>query len=288
MEEIWCPTCFNLIDCIQTNIRPQLLSDFASAQVVLGLTPTLLSTIAPSVGEICMLSSNRPLLSVLLSLGGPSVFCFRTLEYDDPLSNLVRVQSLFNTRPMRKGGAKAFTISACEYLLALAAIANTMHAGWMLGIDTVISWKCQISCLPVVWACCSLVIHVTASGSWQFSNTMRAVYVASVDERGEKIRRSVFEWMVDEFTLCAVKEKRGFLAQLKQEYWPVLFANVLAQSGAFVLVFFGTLLFSSLLFIGTIDAVGVVCRYMVSTAICRLILMYELRGMAAVETGEDR
>ena len=49
---------------------------------------------------------------------------------------------------------------------------------------------------------------------------------------------------------------------------------------------FGTLVFSSTLFIGTLDAFGVIARYLASALICRMVLLVELAGMRAVEKVE--
>jgi len=44
-------------------------------------------------------------------------------------------------------------------------------------------------------------------------------------------------------------------------------------------ILFGTLVFSSLAFIGTRDAVLVLGRFMASVLFCRVILMYEIAGL---------
>ena len=46
---------------------------------------------------------------------------------------------------------------------------------------------------------------------------------------------------------------------------------------------FGTLVFSSTLFIGTLDALGVIARYLASALVCRIILLVELAGVRDVE-----
>ena len=46
---------------------------------------------------------------------------------------------------------------------------------------------------------------------------------------------------------------------------------------------FGTLVFSSTLFIGTLDALGVIARYLASALVCRMILLVELAGIRDVE-----
>lgn len=49
---------------------------------------------------------------------------------------------------------------------------------------------------------------------------------------------------------------------------------------------FGTLLFSSALFIGTLNASGVMARYLASALICRTILLIEIAGIRGVEEAQ--
>lgn len=49
---------------------------------------------------------------------------------------------------------------------------------------------------------------------------------------------------------------------------------------------FGTLVFSSTLFIGTLDALSVIARYVASAFICRTILLVELAGSKGAEEAE--
>lgn len=60
----------------------------------------------------------------------------------------------------------------------------------------------------------------------------------------------------------------------------------LADVMSFVHLVFGTLVFSSLMFIATLDATKIVLRYMVSGLLCRFVLLYELSGMRAAEVEE--
>ena len=49
---------------------------------------------------------------------------------------------------------------------------------------------------------------------------------------------------------------------------------------------FGNLVFSSTLFIGTLDALGVMARYLASALVCRMILFVELAGIRGLEETE--
>lgn len=44
----------------------------------------------------------------------------------------------------------------------------------------------------------------------------------------------------------------------------------------------------TLIFIGNIDAVMIVARFMISTIVCRIIVAYELAGLTAVEETREK
>ena len=257
--------------------------------MLLGLTPTLLAAISPSVGEISLLSSNRPLLSFLLSPGGPSVFCFRTLSYDDPLERLREADGMFQQEPLRRQGAKEFLVSMCQYLLALASIANVVELSTRLGLRTIISWRCDSWILPLVWSTLPTATHVFAVVTWYFSRTMHRVHKEECMDIGRNQTttgargNAVLQCFAQEMTICAARKRRGFLQYRGREGFWVLFGSIGGSFLAFVSLMFGTLTLSSLLFITSSDALIVVVRYLASTLVCRLVLMFELGAMNAVE-----
>jgi hypothetical protein len=58
--------------------------------------------------------------------------------------------------------------------------------------------------------------------------------------------------------------------------------------GAFLSVchlVFGTLLFSSLFFIGVNEAVLMILRFVISAIVCRFVLAFEVGGMIRIEEG---
>lgn len=61
-----------------------------SAAIMLGLTPTILSYIGPTVGEIALNSTRRLVLAVFLMLGAPAVFATRPFDFDCPGESLKR------------------------------------------------------------------------------------------------------------------------------------------------------------------------------------------------------
>jgi len=296
---------FLVYDCLYAGLLPNEQSNFASAQVVLGLTPGLLATVAPSLGEVSMLSSQRPFLSLLLSLGGPAVFVPRLLGYTDPLETLQPVPSFFGNRLRRFSSLTANTISLIEYILVAGAISNVIYVSWQLGWRTVVAWKCNSSYLPFLWSSLPVVIHLFAATAWHWSESMRQV---EREEEQHQVRTHVSipligtvvwlpRWLQREFTLSANCPRRNYrarpgnLPEDKRDARPLnsglpVFLMEAAELMAFVHILFGTVVFSSLTFIATLDAVGVIVRYILSGCVCRFVLMYELQNMRLVENAE--
>jgi hypothetical protein len=289
-----CPNVYDLITCVQSSLPEIVKLNNASAGVLLGLTPTILSILAPSVGELSLLSSNRPVLSFLLSLGSPAVFAIRALDYDNPLDSIKERQdpvskpSLFAQKRVECQGRREAAISSCQYLLALACIVNVVWLSWQVGLQTIVSWKAGFSCLIFLWSSFAAAAHLTAATGWHLSRTMRTVCQKSRKEKPYASHLSGWtQFLKEEVTICAAKRRHNYLACEQQEGVIPLFLNLAAAVMGVVLLIFGTATFSSLLFISMVDATTVVARYLASALVCRFILMFELSGMAAVEVNRD-
>ena len=266
---------------------------------MLGLTPTILSSIAPSVSEISLLSSRRPLMATLLSIGGPAVYVPRSLTYQSPLAILRPTSSLFRQTRKPLSNRRRWTWVALQYATVAAAVFNVVHTSWQLGLRTVITWKCNTSYMPVLWSTLAAAIHIVAAIGWHSSYAMRR---SRKEQRQSQYAStwlsSLAQTVREELTLsidadvrlhvhktCATDASASGTppAEEEDESWVTIFAMQLADATSFVHLVFGTLVFSSLMFIATLDAAKVVLRYMVSGLLCRCVLLYELSGMKAAE-----
>jgi hypothetical protein len=281
----FCPICNDMVACIVAGLDGSRQANYASSQVFLGLTPTLLAAIAPSVGEFGLLAANRPLLGFLLGLGVPSVFFTRTLAYDDPVAalNNSRGQTLFLTRKMDINTVWPWILSVMEYLIAIAALGNLIHNSWTLGRWTIVSWSCDMWYLPLIWSFGAVAVHLLASGAFLASETMSAVRKDSQSSSSSKNwGQAVWRCLCQEFTVCGARSTREFRRNnVHDETRPVVALNLLAQVCSYVLIFYGTVTLSSLMFIPAGDAMVVVLRYFLSTMAVRVILMIELSGLVA-------
>ena len=153
--------------------------------------------------------------------------------------------------------------------------------------------------MPVLWSTLAAAIHLVAAIGWHSSYAMRRFRNEQRHSRCPSTwLSSLAQTVREELTLsidadarlhaqktCATDASGSGMAPAEEEdeSWVTIFAMQLADATSFVHLVFGTLVFSSLMFIATLDAAKVVLRYMISGLLCRCVLLYELSGMRAAE-----
>jgi hypothetical protein len=150
--------------CIINNLDEASKASLASGQVVLGLLPTLLAVISPSIAELALVSVHRPLLGALISIGSPGVLQTRIFEYEDPAESLDLPDEYHGvTRLALALGPWSKTtstvVSVIQYLLVLGSGANVLWLASELGVRAILSWGCTRSWPVMLWAGFPLVIH---------------------------------------------------------------------------------------------------------------------------------
>lgn len=318
--------CQKHASCILENVPEMRKASLATAGVVLGLLPTLLAVLSPSISELVLLSSQRPLLASILSLGAPGVLQRRIFEYEDPFELIeppegakVTTRSLMVLGPWPNW--KAVLVSVLQYLLGLACGANTLILAIQTSNRSIISWGCTRTWPLIVWVFIPTVIHwigavgyrltldkscaipnahaktqakvqtLTCVGSGSSNIEPKVPHVSSMcvsncdhtdDDRSffQKLK----EWVIRENTACAshspVFHLRHPLEQSSARANFGIFLNCVASFLSFFHVLYGTVVFSGLLFISNLDAIGqVVLRGLASAIICRFLVLVDMGGM---------
>ncbi|KAF3933730.1 hypothetical protein ABW19_dt0205245 [Dactylella cylindrospora] len=285
--------CWTHANCILGTIDEKTKASFAGTSILLGLAPTTLSVLGPSVAEMALLSIHRPLITLLLSLGAPAVFPGRFLQWEDPLKANEPAVGAFIVRPFRRPWSGV--IMFFQYALAGAAVANVFQAAWGIGIRSIVSWACATSYWPIMWVLSSLVIHLCAILSLRTAIARKQDFGAPRDpdleatkrfENGVPMNGGGFpgKWVLkSEFTLSSNSEWQvSDLYDVRLGPFPV----GLQYTGAFLSVLylvFGTMLFSSLQFIGVGQAVELIIRLVASATVCRILVQFEVGGMIRVD-----
>lgn len=260
---------------------PDITQSIAGASILLGLTPTILSVLGPSVAEMALLSMHRPLLSLLLSLGAPAVYPGRFLVWEDPLRANEPQTGAWVVRPFSLPWA--IVVSITQYVLALGAIAIIVHNAWTMGIRAVLVWDCDSSYWPLLWVILSIVIHTTAVLALRVAIRRKRDSHPRIASPERKPRKGAFNillyFLKSEFTPSA-----NSATQVRDHYdvklgpLAVIF-QYLGALAALVHLIFGTAMFSSLLYIGNADAIPLILRFMSAAVVCRVVLQFEIGGM---------
>jgi len=254
-------------NCILEATSEFIKSNMAGAGVLLGLTPTILAAVGSSADETAMLFdlSRRPFLAVLLAAGSPAVFPLRSFEHRDPLAILRERDG--RLRPPVLPGYIEGIIMALEYLFALAAIANVVSISWELGRRVICGFAPHVTYIPLLWAVLNIGIHISSAVALRLRTSVKC----------NRPSASYLDLFRLHFTPLA--RQKPVVITLYPETYSFIFFSWLTPLFTVLHCLFGTLAFSSMLFISVRDSIYVISRFMVSVIVCRVILMYELAAL---------
>ncbi len=271
-NQLSCKNCTAapLSGCLLHAFREVDKANMASAAVILGILPTSLSLAGSATAETGLLSLRRPVLAFLLGAGAPAVNPTRTFNYGDPYVLMTMRRRGLKIPQLR--GFLGVVVLVAEYALAMAAVANLGVVSWQLCIRTICSFSQDTIYMPALWSFFAAAIHI--GGATAVALRVR-LYEKSKDGRYRRL--GIWRTLKQEFRLT--RNQDTVLMDLHDEtYWFLGWSWVVA-SGTVVHIIFGTLVFSSILFVTTLDAVVVCFQLLGSTIVCRAILMFELSGM---------
>ncbi|KAF4331754.1 hypothetical protein FBEOM_14477, partial [Fusarium beomiforme] len=127
---------FSFANCILQQMDEAPKVEMGAAALLLGLLPTILQSIGPSVDEITILAMRRPVLAFILSFGMPFVRLDRS-----PLAYLEHLKEPFEVDLIRSlvemGRWPCVLVTIVEYLLAAAATANIFWLVHQLAFQSV-------------------------------------------------------------------------------------------------------------------------------------------------------
>ena len=292
-----------MIECILKNSSEYIKYALSAAQVMLGLTPTIIALLGASSEEVCVLAliGKRRFLALLLAAASPSIYTNRAFEYRHP-SEILRdrldrehVNFSLQVRNRR-------IIIVCEYVFALAALANVATLNWQLGVRTINGVNPKTTFMPWLWSLLAIPAHM--GGVVIFS--LRARRVEHSDEELPEPRnllaqlKASWTWLKGLIrnpgsTLYAWGNiiRREFWLHLEQGSKERIYIQLFKETRLFIIsawllsvfivfhIILGTVILSSTTFIGPRDALGVMARYVISVITCRVILVYELAVVRA-------
>jgi hypothetical protein len=253
-----------IASCILSNTSDWIKSEMASAAVLLGLTPSILAYLGSSIEESSTLFiiGRRPILVICLAAGSPAVNPVRAFEYTKPLDILKRHKHGLKFPALSTRAH--YIITVVEYLLVAGAITNMATVALDLGLKVSYTFAPQRVYLPLLWAYLGSVVHLFGA----LALKLRVVR----SKRSDNHKR--LNWLPAQFKPLALQEPERFQVVNESKFY--LLVSWAISVGIASHIVFGTVTFSSVLFISVRDSVAIMYRFMASVLVCRMVLTYEL------------
>lgn len=275
-------------DCLLSALKEYTKANYATAAILLGLLPTILGFIGPALQDTAILTIHRPFLASLITIGAPATSPIPLLSHavdpklGRPSAVMLAARNYFSkyTPSNPRTRSAMILLSTVQYLLAFGAVANTIHVAVQLDYTSVIVWHCSSVGYPEGWVVTSVLIHwVSALSLWCRARVNKATHEAHGPENAASIFSRVLTaskgWLSSEFIPSFFQPLPDWI----DEIGPMtVAANLLSWlSSLMILAHYsiGTFIFSSFLFIGTPGAGTILCRFVGSALICRLLLWLE-------------
>ena len=269
-----------VIDCLLGNLNEAQKANMAAAAVLLGLLPTTLGLVGSTTVEVGLVALRRPLLAFLLAAGAPAVSPIRTFDYVDVEELLQKTPR--SVKRLSMGPAKSHTVAVLQYIIVAAAVLNLAFMSYELSIRTLCSFSPETAYQPALWAFLAIAVHAFGS----CSTYLRVRIVADGSGANTSGPGRLWQRIRREFTPSAAREEAEL--EINDETYGYIFLAWFTSMITVLHIVYGTLVFSSILFISTGDAVMVVSRYLSSTLVCRTIVMFELSGLRQVLDHQKR
>lgn len=318
--------CYHVESCLLDAIPSGWQANYNSANTILGLMPTLLASIGPSFAEISLLSAHRPLLSFLISMGASAIWPNRMFEYIHPPDILRRSRSSWagNIRPWP--AAILSLAQYVVAVGAIANVMTTsIEVGrksiLAFGCTTTFApliWSSLPSAIHLISVLSYFIARKTALrqiSKERLAAAGQSNSSADIEQspshitpaptlsppplspppppptpRYHKVWRWCYTALAHELTVCANHPKpQPHAAVPAVPAVPAVSVWLAATAGVmnFCHVTFGIIIFSSLQFIAVEDVFKrVLCRYVVSSAACRLLLIIEMSGLKPKSDGD--
>lgn len=274
--------CGPVLDCLLEHGTSELRkTTIASAQVTLGLIPSLITCVGNSVPEISLLASQRPMLTLLVTIGVPGMYPAKITQYVNPYDVLDGAASkrkrMFSGR---EGTRRRTPVILVHYLLSLAITANNLEMSLRLGSRSVLSWGCRSWYMPTLWVLFSISTYTFAAMS---CNIIR---LKPPHADGKDWRRWIEGDPIEDFLSAFQRFLQVCMRvpQLRRNQVPstrVMVLQAWASCLAVTQGILGTLILSSLIFVGFHDTLIILARFLASALVSRMIVLLQLEIIRA-------
>lgn len=265
-----------VVNCILSGTAEIVKTNMSSAQVLLGLTPTILAGLGPSVEDVATLAivGRRPLLAFLIAVGSPAI---NPISSSGPeMTDLRKKEDVTDAAVVLNDTQGRLRISGkilggrrmlyLEYAIVIASISILGWTVYELAKRTVPNFAPQINYLPFLWTFIMISAH-------PFGVYALHTRVALTTCRQKLPLRSYLS-LKNQFR--PFRDQQQPSITLKPETFKFVLSSWFVKLLIVINLIFGTLAWSSLLFISVRDSLTVIARYMCCQFMSRAVLMIEL------------
>ncbi|KAB8237977.1 uncharacterized protein BDW43DRAFT_306683 [Aspergillus alliaceus] len=261
----------------------------ANPGVVLGLLPTVLSTLGSNTLDTAILArvTGRPFLSLCLALGPPAEVPDWPCEYPN-VKALLNAQHRIQKRTIipKYGRPRRILISALQYIIVFAAVTNIATACYELGVRCICKYATEVTAQPLIWAFVVGLIHIGGT----IALTLRCSVIRSSQghpdhdlTRPKRFSHWFHKYLLRELTPPLYSTSSLKVEPIQESYlFPLV--SWCTSTETVVHILRGTMVLPSPSFISVEDALGTSGRFLASLFVVRLCWRMSLLSCG---TGRD-
>ncbi|KAH0542537.1 hypothetical protein FGG08_003042 [Glutinoglossum americanum] len=278
-EDSWCESAS---DCILSNTPETQKANMAGAGILLGLAPSIIGNLAPTIESMAILATERPLLGFLVSGGTPAVFMARLFSVSDPLEPLsVAPFATYTKKRNTNTRIENVFVNLVEYGLAAASTANVIYTSYSISQRSIVSWSCPNWLWVICWSFTPAFAHILAV--LIFRSTVRIVRPRQQKshENGGWMDPNLLErfggilWR-REFMPCSERDLPQY--EVRKDRFSRS-ARWVSPVISYIQLVAGTAILGSLLYIPFGDALPLVAKYVLSGVASRALVSFELTNL---------
>ncbi|KAL8301211.1 hypothetical protein RB597_001900 [Gaeumannomyces tritici] len=273
-----------VIECVMGHMEEFRKLDMAISAVLLGLTPTILQSLACSTLDLAFLSLRRPVLALMLAVGSPIVSPTRAMAFQRGVEEVVAKGAAaaaappnaphHHPRPLPRGW---WLVALAQYAAAGGCVANMANLSYELGVHAMTVISPRFTHQVALWGALVALVHVGASVGLRLRVRVEG---RAPPDRVAGLPRALAAlpgWMRDEVVPSAYNSTMSF-SNLHDGLWFSLLSWA-ASAANVAITLYSTVVLSGLLFFSIRDSLTIVARYMVSVIVCRAVFALERIGM---------
>lgn len=262
-----------VIECIMEHMEEFRRLDMAVSAVLLGLTPTMLQSLACTTLDLAFLSLRRPLLAFLLAAGSPIV---SPTQFQKGVRKVIAKgkRSDANPRPLHWSWC---LVTLVQYAAACGCVANMVNLSYELGVHAMTVINERLTYQVALWGILAAIVHICASVGLRLRVRVEGGGSPAPGPDFPETLAALPAWIRDEIMPSTYNSPIS-LDNLHDGVWFSLLSWFVSVANVFITLY-GTVVLSGLMFFSIKDSLTIVLRYIASVIVCRAVFVSERIGV---------